>query len=45
MQNFIFAFAISEVQSRKLGINGQVSPGAIRTRMNEILKNVGSDYE
>ena len=42
MQNFIFAFAISEVQATKLGAEGMITPGTIRTRMNEILKVVGN---
>ena len=40
MQQFTFALALSEIESRRTSVDGKVSPGAIRTKMNETLKAV-----
>lgn len=43
MQKFIFAFAISEVESKKHGINNMIDPSNIRKSMNSILKQIGKE--
>lgn len=40
MQQFTFALALSEIESKRTGIDGRISSSAIRTRMNETLKAV-----
>lgn len=40
MQRFILAFAISEINIRQLSPDGRVEPGAFRTKMNSILKEI-----
>lgn len=40
MQLFIFAMALSEIESRRLETNGKIDAGAIRMQMNETLKSI-----
>jgi len=40
MEQFIFAFALSEIESRELSENGKIEPATIRNKMNEMLKDV-----
>lgn len=40
MEQFTFALALSEIESRRTGINGQIDPSVIRMKMNETLKAV-----
>lgn len=40
MQNFVFAFALSEIESYSSSEDGKVDIGTVRMRMNNILKEV-----
>lgn len=40
MQQFIFALALAEIESRRTSVDGKIEPGAIRIKMNEALKTV-----
>ena len=40
MQQFTFALALAEIESRRTSVDGKVSPAAIRNKMNEALKAV-----
>lgn len=40
MQQFIFALALSEIESKRTGVEGRILPNAIRSKMNETLKAV-----
>ncbi len=40
MQQFTFALALAEIESRRTSVDGKVDPGTIRIKMNEALKAV-----
>lgn len=40
MEQFVFALALSEVEALNSSVDGQVDAGAIRTRMNDILREI-----
>lgn len=40
MENFVFALALSEIESLRSSVDGLVEAGSVRMRMNEILKDV-----
>ena len=40
MQQFAFALALSEIESKRTSVDGKISPSSIRTKMNETLKAV-----
>lgn len=40
MQQFTFALALSEIESKRGSVEGKVLPSAVRTKMNETLKTV-----
>lgn len=42
MEKFVFALALSEIESLKSSVDGQVESSAIRMRMNDILKDVAN---
>lgn len=40
MQQFTFALALSEIEARRISVDGKVNASTIRMKMNEILKSV-----
>ena len=40
MQQFTFALALSEIEARRVSVDGKIDAGTIRMKMNDILKNV-----
>ena len=40
MQQFTFALALSEIESKRTSVDGKIPPSGIRTKMNETLKSV-----
>ena len=40
MQQFTFALALSEIESKRTSVDGMISPSGIRTKMNDTLKSV-----
>lgn len=40
MQQFTFALALSEIESKKTSVDGKIAPSIIRTKMNDTLKAV-----
>lgn len=40
MEQFIFALALSEIETIKISVGGQVEPSAVRMRMNDILTDI-----
>lgn len=40
MQQFTFALALSEIEARRISVDGKIDAGTIRMKMNEILKSV-----
>ena len=40
LQTFTFAFAVSEIETMNTSVDGKITPGAIRMKMNENLKAI-----
>ena len=40
MEQFVFALALAEIEASKVSIDGTVPAGAVRMRMNTLLKDV-----
>lgn len=43
MQQFTFALALSEIEARRISVNGKISASTIRIKMNDILKSIIGD--
>lgn len=44
MQQFTFALALSEIESRRISVDGKIDASTIRMKMNEILKSIMRGY-
>ena len=40
MEQFVFALALAEIESQKTSVEGMVTSGSIRLKMNDLLKEV-----